>query len=225
MKKGVSHSAKVTLNRIMCIPIIERKYETFSDLYDTNWDVVRKFFLYNTNQPDGDAEEYAKDLTQEVFTLMWEDRKMFNCNPMVSDLPEAVRNALTLKVKLKIWSFRGNNYTNQQRKFVAEVDNYEDTGDPNDSLLGRALNKLPRFSDGFDNLRIERFIKDIYDNLPDKKTGDMFLHLFFGYSHDEIQDMVGITHGTFYRRYKDNRELYEKIISKHFDKGEVSGAN
>lgn len=195
--------------RIQCIPLTEN-CKTYSQFYRENWGKVQKFFFYDLR----DHHE-AEDIAQDVFLRVWVH--LFKEQESVDLLPLAQRENLTYHVKNIIWSVRTNRVTTLDKRIDVTTEsmmyvNPNSTETPLEALVNRGSS----VGDPFTEIRFLYFMEDLKATFLEPKISDVFLHLFLGFSHDEAQKKAGVTHGTFYRRYKDNKVIFDDLVKRHF---------
>lgn len=202
-----------TRYRIHGIPI-EYK-DTYTEFYKKNWPVVHKFFLY-------DLKDYheAEDITQEIFINVW--RFIFERQERIYRLLPSHQENMTYQVKNIIWSIRSNRNTMLDRRIDVLTESMMfDNPNSDETPLETAVNRCHSVGDPFTESRVYFFLEDLQDAFSDKKVSDMFTLMFLGFSHDEIQQKLHISHGTFYRRYKEYKTKFETISLRHFSSEEM----
>lgn len=208
-----SKKTTATRYRIHGIPI--KYYDTYTEFYEKNWPVVHKYFIY-------DMKDYheAEDITQEIFINVW--RFIFEREEKIYRLLPSHQENMTYQVKNIIWSVRSNRQTMLDRRIdVMTESSMFDNPNTDETPLETAVNRSCSVGDPFTESRVYFFVEDLRDAFNDKKVSDMFTLMFLGYSHDEIQSNIKISHGTFYRRYKEHKAKFERVLAKHFAPEEI----
>ncbi|MFW3388154.1 UNVERIFIED_CONTAM: hypothetical protein RF648_19385, partial [Kocuria sp. CPCC 205274] len=204
--------------RIQCIPIPEG-CKTYTELYKKSYKLIHKFFFYDLK----DWHE-AEDVTQDVFTAVYTN--LFQCQERVDVLPKSQRENLTYHVKNTIWSVRSNRNTVQNRKIDSITESVMFVN-PNitETPLEAAVNNTVSLVGPYAQVRIRNFVEDVKSRFKHDPVGDAMLYIFFGCSHDEAQKKAGISHGSFYRSFKQAKSGFAEIVDRHFDTGEYNGAD
>lgn len=203
--------------RIQCIPIPEG-CQSFTELYEKSWDLVHKFFFFDLK----DWHE-AEDVTQDVFTAVYVN--LFQQQEEVSNLAKTQQENLTYHVKNVIWSIRSNRNTVLSRKIDAITESVLFSHpDATETPLETALNSRVSLVGPYQEVRIRNFIEDVKSRFRGDPMGDALLYIFFGSTHDEAQKTSGVSHGSFYRGFKEARDKFKELVDLHFDTGEVDGA-